>query len=311
VSIACQTVSEPDLNALLRWLDRPALRSSDGRILSWISPTGRRTGYAYDEATALLARLYRWLDRPAGAEPLVGALRIRIDDGGWLGKDGISYVFDTALALPLLPGYPDVLDRVVNWVEARRSCAPVRHSDWWSQSFGAHQLKCAPIVANHGRPDLAHGLARELLDECFDGQRFRIHGRSDATYVHSHCYALEGLVGLGGYDEAALAGADWLAQLQHSDGTLPAWVNADADERYPSDVVAQAIRIWSLLAPDRYADPITRALSHLALMQDPASGGIRYEPRSDDLTSWVAVFAVQALLWAANPPGPEARAWLI
>ena len=201
--------------------------------------------------------------------------------------------------------------RVLGWLQERQVCEPVTDSERWSQSFGPHLIKCAgPLFAlGYGRE--VQPVVDHLVRTCFDGERFRIHPRSEGTYVHSHCYGLEGLLATGQHPDVARTGADWLARLQRTDGALPAWVGCLADPRWPTDVVAQAIRIWAIIDRERYAPYIDRALFRLASLQCLDSGGIAYSPQHPHENSWVGVFGLQAASWARGTPHEEMVQWLI
>lgn len=302
-----------DERALRRWLLGRDLIAPDGRVYAWINPES--PGEPYDEATALLARLYGWMGRFDLQHRLGAVLDELVGRQGWLGRDGIDYVFDTALALTSLRTPTPATARVVARLLAGRACEPVTREGWWSQMYGAHHIKCAIPLALLGRRKIAEAVADGLVADCFDGERFRIHAASARTYVHSHCYALEGLLVLGTHPEVLRAGADWMVSIQEPDGALPAWsLNVVVPgPRFPSDIVAQAVRIWAALDRDAYARPIERGLSRLAALQDRGTGGIAYAAAegSADLNSWVGAFALQAARWAAEPPDPSELEWLV
>lgn len=301
-----------DEEALAAWVLQPQLTADDGRILSWLDAAG--TGYPYEEATAFYARLYAWMGRAADAVRLGTVLEARLSDASWLRRGESSYLFDTALALEALPHPEPVVARVVDWIHQRRACDPVTRPGRWSESFGAHLIKVATPLAALGRRRVAEALVDDLVESCFDGARFRIHPASELTYVHSHCYALEGLVGLGLSQHAQVArlAADWLADVQEPSGAFVAWFgDGGPDAARPVDVVAQAIRIWAALDPARYADAIALGLRRLAEHQDPSTGGLAYTLGSGHLNSWAAAFALQAIRWAAKPPDARELRWLI
>ena len=82
-------------STLLEWLASDQRLSADGRVLSWSNE--QHPGYPYDEATALLASLWAWRGDTQRRESLAAALEQRLSERLWLGRDGISFVFDTAL----------------------------------------------------------------------------------------------------------------------------------------------------------------------------------------------------------------------
>jgi len=307
-----------DVSALRAWTRSPERFASDGRVFSWSNPA--HPGYPYDEATAVFAHLFEW----EGASELAGqcsaVVRRRLHSG-WLGREGTSYVFDTALAMPLVQDAA-VVERVLGALEAREACSPVSRPDHWSQMPGPHLLKCAFWLARVGEVTFALQWANELLDTCFDGTRFRIAAGHTTTYLHSHCYAMEGLLGLSawlqchdrlvpsGYRAVLHAGADWLVRAQHHDGAFPNYVGQEPTSR-PSDVVAQAARLWSVLDPVTYGASLGMALERLGARQDRDTGGIAYDDTSADECSWVAAFALQACGWADRRPEMDEVQWLI
>jgi len=308
VLAASQYSPTPSIDRLRAWIVRPDLFASDGRVLSWLSDD--RTGYPYDEATVLLARAYQWLGWTQRSQRVMESVVQRLTRDHSLGRDGIQYVFDTSLALWLLPEPQRVADHVLHELHARRACQPIRRPGWWSQSYGAHLIKCAGPLTRLGLGADVRPVVDDLVDRCFDGQRFRIHGDSNATYVHSHCYALEGLLQTGYHPEIVQRGADWLAELQGMNGELPAWIETNK-ACWPSDIVAQSIRIWTLVNPRRYGQFIQRGLGCLAARQDPDHGAIAYQPDHAHWNVWSTIFALQACTWAQSPPTQEQRQWLI
>jgi len=292
---------------LLSWLSCDQRRSGDGRVLSWSND--EHPGYPYDEATALLAALFAWQGDLDRADSLARTLSQRLETEAWLGRDGIGYVFDSALALPLLEDPQPLADRIEDSLSQRRACSRITRPGWWSQSYGAHLIKCGLWLSRIDRRDFAEQLADDLIERCFDGCRFVVHEASEDTYLHSHCYALEGLVGLRLRPEVVLAGACWLAQQQHDDGSLADW-SGRASRCRPADVCAQAMRLWGLVDPERFAPNIERARHNLCSLQSP-SGGIRYHRGSDDINSWASMFAFQAVCWAKSPPAEEELQWLL
>jgi hypothetical protein len=189
----------------------------------------------------------------------------------------------------------------------------------WSRAFGAHQAKVCGALLDAERllsplPDLCEAVAAcaaAALDVLGDDGRFRIHAASPMTYVHSHCYAVEGLLmlaaaGARGVSEEAAAGAEWLAAAQQPEGGLRAWHDGSTASGPPrADATAQAIRIWTLVDRGRFADETARAWAFLAGLQAPAAG-LRYEAGSADVNAWATIFAVQALSWSADPLAADA-----
>jgi hypothetical protein len=136
----------------------------------------------------------------------------------------------------------------------------------------------------------------------FDEGRFRAYSQTDLTYLHSHCYALEGLIGLGASRDsdgqfALEEGAVFLEKVQAPEGGIQGW--HDGRRVFGSlraDATAQAVRIWSVVDKAAFAVPIRRAVRFLGSLQAP-EGGLYYEPGSRDINTWATVFAAQASLW--------------
>jgi hypothetical protein len=268
----------------------PALRAADGRVRSWIG----EGSYAYDEATALLARYRVWAGLGDAAPALVRRL-----DRGWLSRRGVEYAFDTGLGVRW--GGPGLAAELIASLRDGDARKPASSANW-SDRVGPHHLKILPELRRCGVS--VDDVAESIVARAWTGQRFVIDAPSGATYLHAHCYALEGLVGLGGWGDVVLSGLDWLAQEQAQDGSLPAWVGR-SDPRRPSDTVAQSVRLWSAVDSVRFAGSIARGLDWLASMQAP-DGGIRYAPTHPERNTWATIFAAQAVEWARVPPEPSA-----
>jgi uncharacterized protein YfaS (alpha-2-macroglobulin family) len=178
-------------------------------------------------------------------------------------------------------------------------------------------LKMTHALRAHGgrgRAVSADALVEQLLESLLPlwrGGRFVIYARSDESYLHAACYALEGLLALPeveGTSEHLQAGAEWLASLQRSDGAMPAWHDGvRARGPWPTDVVAQSVRLWAAVDADGFAPEIARGLDRLAAMQT-AGGGLRYFEGTDDINTWVTIFAVQAVTWARQGAAPKTLA---
>ncbi len=320
---------------LLEWLVSPDLESADGHCLSWWNPS--HEGYPYPEISGLLLHLLADLDAaPTRRRALADALLADLGAGQGTRRGGHSYTFDTAMAVHglLADGRQGERTRsaarlLISAVEQRNPAAggphpgPATDETPWSMSFGAHQAKiCGALVTARetwgqiaGLDDAIQACSDAALEVQEDDGRFRIHGASRDTYVHSHCYAVEGLMmrdavavqGDSPWSEPVVAGARWLAGVQRPDGSLGAWHDGSAD-RGPAraDATAQALRIWTLVDRDRFAEPASRAAAALR-RNVVAPRGVRYEESSDDLCSWATIFAVQALSWLETPDTGSAR----
>lgn len=186
----------------------------------------------------------------------------------------------------------------------------------WSTTYGCHLLKTALALTAFSRAtgedvdDLVDQLMSDLAPLAVDG-RYPIHRDATVTYLHGHCYAIEGLLALsaavpGLSVQAEIdAGAEWLARAQDPMGGLRAWHDGAVGwGELRADATAQAVRIWSLVDRDAFAEPISAALKFLTQLAAP-SGGVRYAPDSEDLNRWATIFTVQALDWADRPGDPS------
>lgn len=303
----------------LDWLQSDAVVRSDGAVMSWVNPD--HPGYAYPEiAGYLLSYLARH-----GRQTIEVRNRVAdrlLDDmsaRGAVGRAGVEYVFDTAMVLAGVLAHratggvlPDrqmprrLRDYIVATLAERRAIdgeSPAG-ADHWSVSYGCHLLKCAIALLayhdDHPEPGTTEIVA-QLLDELLplhDGERFRSNALTHTTYMHAHCYAVEGLLVLDGRGQAGLRptierSADWLARVQLPDGGLPAGHDGEAAlGQAHADCTAQAVRIWSCVNARRYVPSIERALEFLGRLS--VDGGIRYRADSADVNTWVTIFGAQA-----------------
>ncbi len=287
-----------------RWLLRAPL-GEGGAVLSWVNPA--RPGYAYPEAAGL------WLRFAARAGADVADVarvreRLRADVvDGRVGRGGVAYVFDTAVALGGLiqTGAVSAVERamfeaVLDDIAARRPCVGAPGGDRWSTRWTGHMLKVIPVLRRYGERTgdaraeaaahaLLAGLHPRVGVEPFDGGDF---------YTHAFCYALEGLLAAGAWGLADVAvvlrdGADTLARMQRGDGALSAFRSGGPAR---ADATAQAARLWLAVDRARYAGAIGRAFAALDAL-DAGDGGLRYEEGSGDVNTWATVFAVQADAW--------------
>jgi len=250
---------------------------------------------------------------------------------GGIGRGGIEYTFDTAIALRAFVSHAQLEEGVERerWLaragELRAVLLPIWNAPWpflererpledhWSLAVGVHLLKGAlalrVLARARGNWETSERRACERLLESLsalesDG-RWRTHAHSARCYLHAQAYALEGLCAL--IDEWPAVrpmlerGVARLARLQRPSGGLPAWDDVEtAPER--ADATAQAVRLWWLVDPASYADEIGRARTFLAGLQAP-SGGMPYESQSRDETSWCSAFALQAEAWFERGSG--------
>jgi len=320
----------PDVGPMLSWLKSGGPIREDGAVLSWINSA--HPGYDYPEIAGLALRLLSIEGRSMFlCDRIAAALSSKVSPWGGTGKEGREYAFDSAMVLGglltlaskkgAITTDPELLSRLFNFECdcVRRKVAMTDCSasarDHWSVRYGAHLLKLSFTLREYpeigGAPpqsELLEVLTCDVLS-LFDGRRFRTQAGSRWTYLHSHCYALEGLLGLGeersATAQAALcAGAAWLAELQTANGGIPAWHDGrQASGNARTDATAQALRIWCAVDRINFSQPIGRALHFLRMLQSP-QGGLFYEPGSQDVNTWATVFAIQGMEWAREGPRP-------
>jgi hypothetical protein len=232
---------------------------------------------------------------------------------GALERDGVDYVFDTAMGLAALSalteqGLPvseaafaagmDFVTEGVLRSAAHRSSGVWESGERWSLRFEAHLLKCLQAVRAPLRPALdAEARLMRLLDHQREDGAFAL-SNSDIVDVHVHAYALEGLLSVkdrvSDISRAVEAGPVWLAGIQHPDGGAPRHVPSSSPLAC-CDVTAQAIRLFLLTDRERHRVNIDRGFRFLERLEHPL-GGFRYHLDSDDRPSWGAIFACQAAL---------------
>jgi hypothetical protein len=319
-----ESFARPSVRGMLQWLVGGQVVTDYGAVLSWHNLV--HPGYVYPEAAGLLLSLLaqEGLGRD-DLQPLIAQrLAADTDKDGGLGRWGMAYAFDTAIALSGILEYeraggslPDaslprrLFEFIGTCLVARRGTGtPNPLSDRWSLSYGCHLLKVVRALwSYHDREGDSRcaRLIRRLVDDLLPlhaGGRFRIHSRSPETYVHAHCYAIEGLLCLerrGMSRVASIIGdcARWLADIQAEDGGIPAWHDGVSPRGVShADATAQAVRIWSCVNPRAFAREIERALGSLATVQG-SGGGIRYRGGSEDINTWSTVFSVQAVRLAS------------
>jgi hypothetical protein len=320
------TISVHRESQMLRWLIGRSVVGSDGTVLSWSNP--RHPGYPYPEIAGYLLRiLSEEGDLTLGPRDRVATRLVTdVSPAGGVGRGGADFVFDSAMCMGGLIAHeaaggmvPDgrVIDRLFDFVTenlaAHRGYRGLADAlpEHWSVSYGCHLLKTVIPLCEYNdlRPmsttrSLVERLVADLMP-LYDGGRFRVNFLSPLTYLHAHCYALEGLLVVhgrryGDFSDVIEGGARWLADIQQPEGGMRAF----HDGKVPfgtlhTDATAQAIRIWSLVDPTAFQEQIDRGLGFLADMSTP-SGGLRYEPGSDDVNTWATIFGLQAVRFASE-----------
>lgn len=321
-------IARPSRAAMVRWLCSAAVVESDGRVWSWHNPA--HPGYAYPEAGGLwLSAMAREPEADEAQLDRVAAWLSTCERSEGIGRAGRGYLFDHGMVVAGRlawaerrgAGWGDERPAIATMLEqlrARRatwtSAATSLEEERWSERFGPHLLKLALPLAGWAER-VGDPAATRALVELHAALRPTLHegrvpsGPGEApTYLHAHCYAIEGLWRLSAAPLPAAiqasaraqaeAAAAWLARVQRPDGGLPPWHDGTRGwGPAPADVAAQAVRLWSGLDRERHREAIERALEFLARLTDPC-GGLRYHESSDDLNTWATVFAVQALDFA-------------
>jgi len=160
--------------------------------------------------------------------------------------------------------------------------------------------------------DTARDLVSHFMQEFYrDGFFFTEPGQCE-SYLHGHCYAVEGLVyavesGLHPDDGLLMKVGDQLAKAQLDNGGLQTWWGRSEAPQEVADTTAQAVRIWQCIDPKAFSFEIRRGLAFLKSQAHP-KGGIRYQPDSDHLNTWATVFTAQALLFKKREPDWQ---WII
>ncbi len=283
------------------WLETHAVLGGD--VLSWVNP--EHPGYAYPEAAGLLVRWWALTGRTPPSAVVDGLVDLIHERA--VGRDGRVYAFDTGVVLAALEALDAEEDPRWTRARARLAEAPVvdrASPPRWSTVDGPHLLKLAVGTAARAHrgwsTPMRSRLARIRVEQHADG---RIHTPPhDATYVHAHAYATEGLMALQALHIPPPASVDaavaLLRTVQRDDGGLPAWSEGGPGR---ADATAQAARLFILHDASGHADAIERALAFLDALSDE-HGVVRYEDNSGDRNTWCTLFAAQARAWASGSP---------
>ncbi len=292
------------------WLAEHAVHGED--VLSWVNP--EHPGYAYPEAAGLLVRWLAMRELPVPQAVADDLATRALDDA--VGRDGLSYAFDTGVVLAGLealdakedPRWSDARARLADRLAARTVVTSVVGSRW-SSVPGPHMLKLAVGAlarARRGWPaPTLDVLVKWPVEQDAAGRLFT--PPHESTYMHAHAYATEGLLALeaAGHDPPASIGGAvaFLRAVQRPDGGIPAWHDHGPPH---ADATAQAVRLFVLHDPTEFRDAITGGLEFLGTLTDE-HGVVRYAPGSGDRNTWCTLFAAQARAWAngSTPPRVE------
>jgi hypothetical protein len=306
------------------WLELYAI-SKEGYVWSWVNDA--KPGFHYPEIAGYMLSLFA----DAGYRPDLARLvahRLYRDlalNGGGVGRDGVVYLFDTAMALAGILAHlcrepqrqftssvAQSLALVKDLLRQRRCSLPKTNMPLphrWSTVYGPHILKVSYALVRahrHLSDTEALTLIQQLISDImplYRNGRFLAFPELEDCNLHANCYALEGLLicrESGSIADAAancylLEGTDWLTEVQEANGAIPEWHNGRrAWGAYRADVTAQAVRLWLVIDRKRYAREIERGLMFLSSLRT-SEGGLRFDPLSLDVNTWATIFAIQAL----------------
>lgn len=235
----------------------------------------------------------------------------------------------------------DVADWLVNFIQkedgafyAKYHTGEERFIDsqerWSMQSGGYHAknvlglLNLWDITGNSIYEQSARRLCDWVLKLQEADGRFITNRSLGDTYMHPHCYSLEGLFYAGWalkeevYLEGARKGAEWLLQAQLGNGGISRIYDGGTFSPDESvDSLSQTIRLWLLLS--EYADlnyphdNLVKAISMLSYFQCKskdlrANGGFYYGctggQKVPNISTHATIFALQTLyLWHQKNEG--------
>lgn len=319
----------PDFWNMENWLVNKIYDKSGG-FYSWQRENDK--GYLYSEITGYGIKLYMYLyslfkdpKYLLMAKKSVDYLNSKMYNGG-ISRSEICYVFDTSICLSGILSYDakSIDKNMIKFVYHNllmrepirfNGTIPVVDLNHWSLSYGSHLLKCNIILKDllgyTKDPKFGQLIDRICADNLknFDNGHFHINSKSTDVYVHSHCYATEGLIYINRpeYSDIIKQSARWLADSQNSDGSLYNWYNSSRKQEKRTDITAQAIRIWLWADKEKFDSNIKKGFKFLKSLQSP-EGGLYYSTVSSDINSWATIFAMNAVLWHDN--GVDIK-WLI
>jgi uncharacterized protein YyaL (SSP411 family) len=215
-------------------------------------------------------------------------------------------------------------DGTVRPVMDRKSGKFVETAMWYAQK-GCFGIKLAMPLLQFGDSKLKE-VAIKISDTCKKFQNtdgsFALHLGSKSVNLHSHSYALEGLIYAYSklkdltYLDSCRKGLDWVVNQINEDGSVYLWTNFNykAKAAYP---IAQLIRLMILVDnvenTSKYFESAKKLTNFLLTLQakeeDPKMNGGFYEEFHKSLTgwkkqhrinSWTSMFALQALDWIEN-----------
>jgi len=216
-------------------------------------------------------------------------------------------------------------DGTVKPIMDRNSQKFVETSMWYAQK-GCFGIKLAMPFLQFDQNSQFKGIATKVLDlfkkfQNSDGS-FALHLGSKSVNLHSHSYAMEGLLYAfsvlqnSDYLESCKKGLDWAVKQMNNDGSIFLWANFNYKSKaaYP---IAQLIRLMILVdrieGKPRYKEAAKRLIDFLLTLQateeDQSMNGGFYEEfhksvlgwkKQNRINSWTSMFALQALNWSGN-----------
>lgn len=195
---------------------------------------------------------------------------------------------------------------------------------WSSQSGGYHAklslglLNLFEITSDPSYKASAINCCEYALTTQEENGRFITHRKEKHTYLHPHCYTLEGLfyagveLGNKNYLNSALNGLKWSISGQMQSGGIPfIYYTNDGWGKYEhSDVLAQILRLGVLFLDESYENKVKQLLNRLVQFQDLSSdlhskGGFHYgfDEMGHEIfhiNSWCTMFSIQAMKLCLN-----------
>ena len=191
----------------------------------------------------------------------------------------------------------------------------------WSSQPGSYHGKLAipllALYATNRRPRYRESAIR-LLDWVLGKQtgdgRFRTCERHADTFLHAHCYSLEGLlfgalrVGKQEYYRGVDAGLRWLLRLWDRVGYFPSTVSCDDSfcHQERMDVLGQVLRLLAVSCAEGIVDRaeiesccsylLSRLEAYICKDEDVrANNGVFFAETVRHVNSWATMFAIQGL----------------
>jgi len=259
--------------------------------------------------------------------PSLSWLEQSVDSSGLVRHGGVGYLFDMILVLAAFTqayergirgGFVPLIDQIERRARAMFEAGQAAEGPAearWSTVFGPHVLKSAALLALARQavplPRFLKSAVASLL--LLQGRKGEFgNGNPGKTYLHAHCYALEGLsmlraMGVEGLDDALGRGLEFLAGCELPGGGFGQWSGDDRGAastgiEVAADVTAQAGRLF-LLSSGSYipwrvggieGERLERIDSALARLVGPG-GGLRYLTSSAHENTWCTAFALQYL----------------